>query len=369
MQPPEVLCEELRRLVVEDPREARRAFLQLLDAGGPVLDDFLGRLSSPADGRLRQLVANALRSHRDRERLAAHLIAWQEIETDEFTHRAIARALDGLDPRSAGQTALALEVARLTTAIGRETVQRERLNRELEIAKEVQEYLFPQRLPSVAGLDYCGQCRPAREVGGDYYDFLELPEGGLGIAIGDVSGKGIGAALMMASLEASLRALASVCQDVAELMNRVNSLVYEASSVSRYATLFYSEYDPGSRQLAYVNAGHNPPVILRQSSAGCQVLRLETGGPVVGILNHCYQQESFPLEPGDLVLLFTDGVSESMNVRDEEWGEDRLIEFAKTCHGLPSFDVMTRILATAEAFAGGASQHDDMTLVVLRVLT
>ena len=187
MQPPEILYEELRHLVVEDPREARRVFLQILDSGGSALDDFLGRLSSPADGRLRQLVANALRSPRDRERLAAHLITWQEIETDEFTHRAIARALDGLDVRSAGQTALALEVARLTTAIGREMAQRERLNRELEIAKEVQEYLFPQRLPSVAGLDYCGQCRPAREVGGDYYDFLELPEGGLGIAIGDVS--------------------------------------------------------------------------------------------------------------------------------------------------------------------------------------
>jgi sigma-B regulation protein RsbU (phosphoserine phosphatase) len=368
MQPPEVLYEELRQLVVEDPREARRVFLQLLDSGGPALDDFLGRLSSPADGRLRQLVANALRSPRDRERLAAHLIAWQEIETDEFTHRAIARALDGLDVRSAGQTALALEVARLTTAIGREMAQRERLNRELEIAMEVQEHLFPQRLPSVPGLDYCGRCRAAREVGGDYYDFLELPEGRLGIAIGDVSGKGIGAALMMASLEASLRAQASVCHDIAELMKRVNSLIYDASSASRYATLFYAEYDPRSRQLSYVNAGHNPPLILRNPSADYQVLRLETGGPVIGILQQCYQQESFLLEPGDLVVLFTDGVSESMNVRNEEWGEDRLIEFAKTCHGLPAFDVMTRILAAAEAFAVGASQHDDMTLVVLRVL-
>jgi len=160
MQTPEILFEGLRHLVVEDPREARRVFLQLLDSAGPALDHFLGRISSPADGRLRQLVANALRNPRDRERLAPHLIVWQEIETDEFTRRAIARALDGLDTRSAGQTALALEVARLTTAIGREMAQRERLNRELEIAKEVQEHLFPQRLPSVPGLDYCGRCWP-----------------------------------------------------------------------------------------------------------------------------------------------------------------------------------------------------------------
>jgi len=179
MEPPEILYERLRHLAVEDPLEARRAFLQLLDSGGPALDHFLGRISSSADGRLRQLVANAPRNDRDRERLAPHLIAWHEIETDEFTHRAIAGALKGLDTRSAAQTALALEVARLTTAIGREMAQRERLNRELEIAREVQEHLFPQRLPPVPGLDYCGRCRPAREIGGDYYDFLELPEASL----------------------------------------------------------------------------------------------------------------------------------------------------------------------------------------------
>lgn len=368
MQPPEILYEELRHLVVEDPREARRVFLQLLDSGGPALDHFLGCISSSADGRLRQLVAIAPRNSRDRERLIPHLIAWQEIETDEFTHRAIARALAGLDTRSAGQTALAQEVARLTTAIGREMAQRERLNRELEIAKEVQERLFPQRLPKVPGLDYCGRCRPAREVGGDYYDFLELPGGKLGIAIGDVSGKGIGAALMMASLQASLRGLASVCRDLAALMSRVNSLLCEVSSANHYATLFYAEYDPPSRQLSYVNAGHNPPVILRKSNATCGTLRLETGGPVIGILPQCYQQESFLVEPGDQVVLFTDGVSESMDPREEEWGEENLIELAKTCHGLPAFDAMTRIMAAAEAFAAGAAQHDDMTLVVLCVL-
>jgi sigma-B regulation protein RsbU (phosphoserine phosphatase) len=368
MQAPEISYDRFRYLVVEDPGEARKVFLQLLDSGGPALDQFLGNITSPADGRLRQLVANALRNHRDKERLAPYLIAWQEIETDEFSLRAIGRALDGLDTRSAAQTALAQEVARLTTAIGREMAQRERLKRELEIAQEVQEHLFPQRLPHILGLDYCGRCRPAREVGGDYYDFLELPEGRLGIAIGDVSGKGIGAALMMASLEASLRGQASVGHDLAELMKRVNSLVYEASSANRYATLFYAEYDPRNRQLSYVNAGHNPPFVLRKAATG-QVLRLETGGPVIGLIQQRYQQESFPLVPGDLVVLFTDGISESMNVREEEWGEDRLIELAKTCHGLPASEVMARILSAAEAFAAGASQHDDMTLVVLRVLT
>lgn len=367
LPPAQLFHERLRHLAIEDPREARKLFLHLFDSGGSTLDQFLEQISSPADGRLRHVVASALRNSRDKERLAPYLIVWHEIETDEFARRAISAALDGVKTESAAQTALAQEVARLTTAIGRETAQRERLNRELEIAREVQEYLFPQQLPSVPGLDYFGQCRPAREVGGDYYDFLELPEGRLGIAVGDVSGKGVGAALMMASLEASLRALASVVDDPAELMDRVNSLVCQASAANRYATLFYAQYDPASRRLSYVNAGHNPPIVLRNCAGSCQVLRLETGGPVIGLLPHRYQRGLFSHEVGDLVVLFTDGVSESMNGRSEEWGEDRLIEFVKTSHGLSASGAVSRILAAAEAFAAGAAQHDDMTLVVLRV--
>src|SRR4051812_24755684 len=161
--PSDLLYESLRHLAVEDPREARKVFLRYFDSGGSTLERFLGQISSPADGRLRHLVASALRNDRDKERLAPYLIAWHEIETDEFAKRAIAAALDGVKMSSA-QTELAQEVARLTTAMGREMAQRERLNRELEIAREVQEHLFPQRLPRVAGLEYCGQCRPAREV-------------------------------------------------------------------------------------------------------------------------------------------------------------------------------------------------------------
>ena len=206
-----------------------------------------------------------------------------------------------------------------------------------------------------------------REVGGDYYDFLELPNGKFGIAIGDVSGKGVGAALMMASLEASLRALASVVEDPAELMGRVNNLLYQASSANRYATLFYAQYDPATRRLSYVNCGHNAPVVLRSCASSFQIFRLETGGPVIGLLRHDYERGVFSHEAGDLLVLFTDGVSESMNDRFEEWGEARLIELAKTCYGLPALEGMRRIFAAAQAFAAGASQHDDMTLMVLRL--
>jgi serine phosphatase RsbU (regulator of sigma subunit) len=145
-------------------------------------------------------------------------------------------------------------------------------------------------------------------------------------------------------------------------------IVAADNSVTEFAPEpFYGQYDPTSRRLSYVNAGHNPPVVVRNCAGTYQVLRLETGGPVIGFLPHRYQRGIFSHETGDLVVLFTDGVSESMNVRYEEWGEERLIEFAKTCHGLPAPEGMRRILEAAEAFAGGASQHDDMTLVVLRV--
>lgn len=269
----------------------------------------------------------------------------------------------------ATQTALALEVARLTTAMSHELALRERLNRELEIAREVQQHLFPQHLPAISGLDYCGLCHPAREVGGDYYDFLQLPGGKFGIAIGDVSGKGIGASLMMASLGASLRSQAAIAANLTELIERVNSLVYGASSVNRYATFFYAQYDPRSRRISYVNAGHNPPVVLRRSHPECPLFRLEAGGPPVGLLpNARYEEASFALQPEDILVLFTDGISESMNSSDEEWGEERLIDLAQTCNGLPATEIMNRIMTAAQAFAHGAPQHDDMTVVALRIL-
>jgi sigma-B regulation protein RsbU (phosphoserine phosphatase) len=271
----------------------------------------------------------------------------------------------GLLNSVASQTSLALEVSRLTAKVSAEAAHRERLNRELEIAREVQQKLFPSRLPAVSGLDYCAECRPAREVGGDYYDFLELPEGKFGVALGDISGKGIGAALMMANLQASLRGQAPVLRNMPELIQRVNGMLYEASSFNRYATFFYAEYDPATRELTYVNAGHNPPVVLR----GCGILRLETGGPVIGLLSQAaYEQDVFPLQPGDLAVLYTDGISESMNSEDEEWGEGRLIACIETCSQLSAREALDRIMSEATVFAAGAPQHDDMTLAVLRVV-
>jgi sigma-B regulation protein RsbU (phosphoserine phosphatase) len=254
------------------------------------------------------------------------------------------------------------------------------MNREIEIAREVQERLFPQRLPPAAGVDYCGRCRTALGVGGDYYDFLALPGGTLGVALGDISGKGIPAALMMASLQASLRAEAMRAgNEIAALMSRVNQALYEASSPDRYATFFYAQFDPASRRLTYVNGGHCAPLLFRAAARGGtsgverldgkKIERLDQGGPVIGLIPDCaYQQTELTLAPGDRLVIFTDGVSEAMNPALEEWGEERLIATVRAAQGCDACQTITHIMQAADQFAAGAPQHDDMTLIVLRYL-
>jgi sigma-B regulation protein RsbU (phosphoserine phosphatase) len=265
----------------------------------------------------------------------------------------------------ASQMSLAIENSRLAASLAAAAAERERANRELEIAREVQERLFPQNAPAVPGLDCAGYCRPARAVGGDYYDFLALEGGGLGIAIGDVSGKGIAAALLMASLQASLRGqVAAGVHDLSLLMRNVNTLVYEASTSNRYATFFYGEYDPATRLFRFVNAGHNAPVVLR----GDEVLRLEAGGPVVGLLPFAqFAQNEFRMQPADILIAFTDGISEAMNDREEEWEEERFIAEARTCRDLGAREMIRAIFQAADRFTGAARQYDDMTLVIVKL--
>jgi sigma-B regulation protein RsbU (phosphoserine phosphatase) len=264
----------------------------------------------------------------------------------------------------AAQTGLALENSRLSEAIAHEVSQRELLNREIEIAREVQQRLFPQNLPHIVSLDYAGHCRPAQGVGGDYYDFLALSDGQLGLAIADISGKGIPAALLMASLQASVRGQSQGPGDVAGLMTNVNRLVYEASPANRYATFFYAQFDPRTRRLIWSNGGHNPPILLR----GGEVIRLETGGPVVGLFpQSSYEQDAIVLQAGDLLIFYTDGMSEAENPAEEEWGEDALISAARACAEKTPVEMIASIMDAADAFASGAPQHDDMTLVIARV--
>jgi len=271
----------------------------------------------------------------------------------------------------ATQTGMALEVSELAHSLAKEAAQRERVNREMEIAREVQERLFPQEMPMLLGGSIAGHCRPALGVGGDYYDVFPLQDGRLGLAIGDVSGKGISAALLMASLRASLRGVAlDNPRDFAKLMDKVNRLVYEASASNRYATFFFGALDPVTRLLECVNAGHNAPLVLRRKADGStEILRLEADGPVVGLLPFApYSEQSLQLEPGDLLVTYTDGISEAMTRADEEWGEDRMIAAAAACPTDFSADqVLKSIFDQADTFTAGAPQHDDMTMLILKL--
>jgi sigma-B regulation protein RsbU (phosphoserine phosphatase) len=274
-------------------------------------------------------------------------------------------------------TGLAIENSELLHSLAAEAAHRERTNREMEIAREVQERMFPQTLPAVPGLDYAGHCRPALGVGGDYYDFFELPtapDGArpLGIAIGDVSGKGISAALLMASLRASLRGMTRTSNHhLAAMMREINLLVFEASAFNRYATFFYAQYNPRTRQLSYVNAGHNAPVLIRPKTASdgppYEVLRLELSGPVIGLLPDAeFEQSNLTIQPGDIFLAFTDGISESMTIDQEEWGEERMIVCLEFYAALRAEPLLRAVLDEATNFAAGAQQYDDMTLLVCK---
>ncbi len=266
----------------------------------------------------------------------------------------------------AGQMGMALENSRLTEAVAHEAAQKERLNREIEIAREVQQRFFPQNLPTVEGLDYAGYCRPALGVGGDYYDFVPLDTGQLGIAIGDVSGKGVPAALLMACLQASLRGQAvSGSTDLAKLMLNLNRQIYDSSADNRYATFFYSQYDVVTRKLEYSNGGHNTPMVVR----GKELIRLDVGGPVVGLFRPArYEQANVQLERGDILIMFTDGISEAMNSADDEWGEENLAATVQKWAHLSAADMVPKLMEAADAFVDGAPQHDDMTIIVAKIL-
>jgi serine phosphatase RsbU (regulator of sigma subunit)/dihydrofolate reductase len=287
-----------------------------------------------------------------------------------------------------------VNVYKLIPTLAEEAVSRAKLERELEIAREVQERLFPQTFPNVAGVEMAAHCRPAQAVGGDYYDLIDIRDGSLaeagnalgensysfngttargcdrlGIAIGDISGKGMSAALLMASLHASLRGqVLSGAGDLGNKMANVNRLLYGASDSNRYATFFYAELDCASRTLHYVNGGHNPPAVLRKEDGTWRVFRLGDGGPVIGLLaGALYKEQILHLIPGDILLAFTDGISEAMNASEDEWGEDRMIAEAQAHADLNAEELLQRLFRAADVFAAGAPQHDDMTIVVLRL--
>ena len=240
---------------------------------------------------------------------------------------------------------------------------KEALERELAIARDVQQQLLPREAPNHPELELAGICMPAIGVGGDYYDFFELSPHQVGLAVGDVSGKGIPAALLMAGLQSSTRSLFAPGCCPAGINTRLNDVLYRSSSQSRYATFFQAIYDATQGELTYSNAGHLPPLVLGRSG----IRRLESNGFPLGLFDGVeYAPQHLPLERGDLIALFTDGVVEAPNHHDEEFGDERLIETLQRHRDEPLREVVARVLERLNAWGQGRSSHDDVTLVLAR---
>ena len=280
----------------------------------------------------------------------------------------------------AQQTAIALDHALLIRQVARQ----EKLQRELEIAREVQGCLFPQTRPPLRTIEYTGICRAARGVGGDYYDFIALGPGTLGIALADVSGKGISAALLMANLQAMLRSLAPQRHLAVEwLAADINRQLCHSTASAKYATFFYGVYRDEDRSFCYVNAGHNPALLLRLSPGPGEVLataspgtapapagraeELGASGVPVGLFPETiYDKGVVTIHPGEVLVIYTDGVSEAMNTAGEEFGEERLLEVITAARDLDPEAIKKRVLESVDAFVGNAEPSDDLTLVIVR---
>jgi phosphoserine phosphatase RsbU/P len=254
-----------------------------------------------------------------------------------------------------------LENARLF----KEELEKQRLEEELNLAQKIQQELLPKDIPVLNGFDIAAVNIPSRQVGGDYFDIIPLSESRLGLAVADVSGKGAGAALLMANLQAFLRALVPEGKPIKDLVFRLNNLVYHNTGLDRYITFFYGELDTRNRTFTFCNAGHNPPYWVDSKSA---IVELSTGGIVLGMMpDMAYQTETVTLSPGDRIVLYTDGITEAQDPNDAEYGEERLKLFIQLMEPLPSREWMDRLLDSVKKFRGEALQSDDMTLMVIQV--
>ena len=241
--------------------------------------------------------------------------------------------------------------------------ERDALEREMNVAREVQRELLPRAAPRFEGLELAGVCRPAVAVGGDYYDYLQHADGRPGLVIADISGKGVPAAILMASLQASVRSLFPTAADPGQLHERLNNALCGSSSTARYATAFLADFDPGARRLTYSNAGHLPALVIR----GARTLRCREGGIPIGLFEGAtYDTGVLTLAPGDLLALFTDGVTEAPGPDGEEFGEDRLADLLRARTG-GSLEAALRAVLDALLDWSGPTAHDDVTLVLARV--
>lgn len=258
------------------------------------------------------------------------------------------------------QVSIAIQNARLY----REVVESRRFERDMEVAKEIQNAFLPKRLPENPEYDFAAICQPSQYVGGDFYDVYQFSNGKIGIAIGDVSGKGIPGAILMANLYAGYRSRVRSQDPISSMLRRLNDLLVETTNSEKYTTFFYGELDPESGEFTYSNAGHNPPMIIHPNG---EHEELTAGGPVIGALEGSdYQEQTVRLQKNDMLLLYTDGITEARNTEGQYYEVGRLLEIArKRKNGTTAQDMMDMINRDVYDFTRGESLQDDVTVVLV----
>jgi len=363
----------IRTLVVDDEQPARERLCQLLRAMEDVVvageaedgEDALEKIHALSPdlvfldiqmpGKTGLEVAAALPVPRPR---VIFCTAFDQYAIDAFEVHAVDYLL-----KPVNRARLLKAVAR----VGKSISETHLLSRDVETAGELQSHFFPRVLPAMESLQYCGISRAARGVTGDYYDFLALDSRQLAIILGDVSGKGMPAGLVMAGLQGRFQARArQTAEKIDELISEINRTMCASLGGKRYVTLFYAVYDDAARRLTYVNAGHNPPLLHRTDTAETEGLTV--GGTVIGLLPHAeYRTTAVDLRAGDVVLCYTDGISEALNPDGEEFGEARLRNCLRNGAARRPDELARMVYEEVDRFSEGVTQADDQTVVVAKV--
>ena len=295
----------------------------------------------------------------------------ERVRQGDFTHKIAVKTDDQLGELSVSFNSMTASIEDLLV----QAAEKKRLEEELRIAHEIQMSLLPQGPLYMPGLSVTALCVPAREVGGDYYDFLPLDDHRVGVLIADVSGKGTSAALYMAELKGLMLSLSEIHSSPRELLIAANRIIAHHLDARSFITMTYAVVDLRKRIMTYARAGHTPLIYVPGAGVGARDVRiLVPDGMVVGLkldngemFGRLLQEETIALRPGDLYLFFTDGISEAMNVHDDCFGESRLGELVQAHAHLPSTELRERVLREIAAFVGDAPQHDDMTMILLKV--
>ena len=247
--------------------------------------------------------------------------------------------------------------------------QRRNLESELELAQSVQKMLLPQEVPDIPGIEIAAYSRPAQIVGGDYFDFIEFSNGCHGLAIADVAGHGVSASLHMASIQALLRTLVPLNKSPSEVMNQVHKLFIHNIRFDTFVTFFIGAFDSSTKSLTYCNAGHQPPLILRKTkSKEKSTVLLKPTGTAIGLVEKAeFGEKTIDLQKGDLLVLYTDGVTEAMNTDNQEFGRERLETLIQQVEGLPVQEVIQKIRLSLEEFSEGKPLTDDTTIVISKI--